>query len=136
MLLLMCVVMMLIKTMWLLPGSSQQWRAAVPSLATSLTGESYAISNETIELTSVFILEIFLYRLEVGTHHWTQCNDTPVKYARFPVTGLIEGRSYTFRVRALNHSGVSRPSRASDTVVAMDPSDRARLRGEGYLNKD
>uniref|UniRef100_A0A9J8DJS3 Myomesin 1a (skelemin) n=1 Tax=Cyprinus carpio carpio TaxID=630221 RepID=A0A9J8DJS3_CYPCA len=74
------------------------------------------------------IIGYFIDRLEVGTHHWTQCNDTPVKYARFPVTGLIEGRSYTFRVRALNNSGVSRPSRASDPVVAMDPSDRARLR--------
>uniref|UniRef100_A0A8C2CA68 Myomesin 1a (skelemin) n=1 Tax=Cyprinus carpio TaxID=7962 RepID=A0A8C2CA68_CYPCA len=74
------------------------------------------------------IIGYFIDRLEVGTHHWTQCNDTPVKYARFPVTGLIEGRSYTFRVRALNNSGVSHPSRASDPVVAMDPSDRARLR--------
>uniref|UniRef100_A0A8C2A5T0 Myomesin 1a (skelemin) n=1 Tax=Cyprinus carpio TaxID=7962 RepID=A0A8C2A5T0_CYPCA len=69
------------------------------------------------------IIGYFIDRLEVGTHHWTQCNDTPVKYARFPVTGLTEGRSYTFRVRALNNSGVSRPSRASDPVVAMDPSD-------------
>uniref|UniRef100_A0A3B3BVT7 Myomesin 1a (skelemin) n=1 Tax=Oryzias melastigma TaxID=30732 RepID=A0A3B3BVT7_ORYME len=66
---------------------------------------------------------------EVGTHHWAQCNDAPVKYARFPVTGLVEGRSYTFRVRALNLAGVSRPSRVSEAVVAMDPSDRARLRG-------
>uniref|UniRef100_A0A3P8UC28 Myomesin 1a (skelemin) n=1 Tax=Amphiprion percula TaxID=161767 RepID=A0A3P8UC28_AMPPE len=66
---------------------------------------------------------------EVGTHHWAQCNDTPVKYARFPVTGLVEGRSYIFRVRALNKAGVSRPSRVSEAVVAMDPSDRARLRG-------
>ncbi|XP_042574349.1 M-protein, striated muscle-like isoform X2 [Cyprinus carpio] len=74
------------------------------------------------------IIGYFIDRLEVGTHHWTQCNDTPVKYARFPVTGLIEGRSYTFRVRALNNSGVSHPSRASDPVVAMDPSDRARFR--------
>uniref|UniRef100_A0A8C2CIA9 Myomesin 1a (skelemin) n=1 Tax=Cyprinus carpio TaxID=7962 RepID=A0A8C2CIA9_CYPCA len=74
------------------------------------------------------IIGYFIDRLEVGTHHWIQCNDTPVKYARFPVTGLTEGRSYTFRVRALNNSGVSRPSRASDPVVAMDPSDRARLR--------
>uniref|UniRef100_A0A3Q3EIP1 Myomesin 1a (skelemin) n=1 Tax=Kryptolebias marmoratus TaxID=37003 RepID=A0A3Q3EIP1_KRYMA len=66
---------------------------------------------------------------EVGTHHWAQCNDAPVKYARFPVTGLVEGRSYVFRVRALNNAGVSRPSRISDAVVAMDPSDRARLKG-------
>lgn len=72
----------------------------------------------------------FLGRCEVGTHHWAQCNDVPVKYARFPVTGLVEGRSYTFRVRAVNKAGVSRPSRVSEAVVAMDPSDRARLRGE------
>uniref|UniRef100_A0A3P8W4N6 Myomesin 1a (skelemin) n=1 Tax=Cynoglossus semilaevis TaxID=244447 RepID=A0A3P8W4N6_CYNSE len=70
------------------------------------------------------ILGYFIDRCEVGTHHWAQCNDTPVKYARFPVTGLVEGRSYVFRVRAVNRVGVSRASRVSDTVVAMDPSDR------------
>ncbi|KAM8838104.1 myomesin 1a (skelemin) isoform 1-T1 [Synchiropus picturatus] len=74
------------------------------------------------------ILGYYIDRCEVGTHHWAQCNDSPVKYARFPVTGLVEGRSYVFRVRALNKQGVSRPSRVSDPVVAMDPSDRARLR--------
>lgn len=68
-------------------------------------------------------------RCEVGAQHWAQCNDVPVKYARFPVTGLVEGRSYVFRVRAVNKAGVSRPSRVSEAVVAMDPSDRARLRG-------
>ncbi|XP_051990095.1 myomesin 1a (skelemin) [Xyrauchen texanus] len=74
------------------------------------------------------IMGYFIDRCEVGTHHWAQCNDTPVKYARFPVTGLIEGRSYSFRVRALNKAGVSHPSRVSDPVAAMDPADRARLR--------
>ncbi|KAG7229011.1 hypothetical protein INR49_013244 [Caranx melampygus] len=77
---------------------------------------------------SSHILGYYIDRCEVGTHHWAQCNDTPVKYARFPVTGLVEGRSYIFRVRALNKAGVSRPSRVSEPVVAMDPSDRARLR--------
>uniref|UniRef100_A0A8C9X8D5 Myomesin 1a (skelemin) n=1 Tax=Sander lucioperca TaxID=283035 RepID=A0A8C9X8D5_SANLU len=71
------------------------------------------------------ILGYYIDRCEVGTHHWAQCNDSPVKYARFPVTGLVEGRSYIFRVRALNKEGVSRPSRVSEAVVAMDPSDRA-----------
>uniref|UniRef100_A0A665WU44 Myomesin 1a (skelemin) n=1 Tax=Echeneis naucrates TaxID=173247 RepID=A0A665WU44_ECHNA len=75
------------------------------------------------------ILGYYIDRCEVGTHHWAQCNDTPVKYTRFPVTGLVEGRSYIFRVTALNKFGVSRPSRVSEAVVAMDPSDRARLRG-------
>jgi len=75
------------------------------------------------------ILGYFVDRCEVGTNHWIQCNDTPVKFARFPVTGLVEGRSYMFRVRAVNKSGMSRPSRASEPVAAMDPADKARLRG-------
>ncbi|XP_066435702.1 myomesin-1 [Eleutherodactylus coqui] len=74
------------------------------------------------------ILGYFIDRCEVGTSHWTQCNDTPVKFARFPVTGLIEGRSYTFRVRAVNKTGISRPSRVSEPVAALDPADRARIR--------
>uniref|UniRef100_A0A8C7KXB7 Myomesin 1 n=1 Tax=Oncorhynchus kisutch TaxID=8019 RepID=A0A8C7KXB7_ONCKI len=75
------------------------------------------------------ILGYFVDRCEVGTTHWSQCNDTPIKFARFPVTGLVEGRSYTFRVRAVNKSGMSRPSRVSEAVAAMDPADRARMRG-------
>ncbi|XP_056155262.1 M-protein, striated muscle [Lampris incognitus] len=75
------------------------------------------------------ILGYFVDRCEVGTKHWIQCNDTPVKFARFPVTGLVEGRSYTFRVRAVNKSGLSPPSRVSEPVAAMDPADRARMRG-------
>lgn len=58
--------------------------------------------------------------------HWFQCNDTPVKFARFPVTGLVEGRSYVFRVRAVNKAGMSHPSRVSEPVAAMDPADRTR----------
>ncbi|XP_051523679.1 M-protein, striated muscle-like isoform X1 [Myxocyprinus asiaticus] len=72
------------------------------------------------------ILGYFVDRCEVGTTHWAQCNDTPVKFARFPVTGLVEGRSYMFRVRAVNKAGMSRPSRVSEPVAAMDPADRAR----------
>ncbi|XP_019943157.2 myomesin-1 isoform X7 [Paralichthys olivaceus] len=75
------------------------------------------------------IMGYFVDRCEVGTNHWIQCNDTPVKFARFPVTGLVEGRSYFFRVRAVNNSGMSHPSRVSEPVAAMDPADRARLRG-------
>ncbi|XP_046879441.1 myomesin-1 isoform X3 [Hypomesus transpacificus] len=75
------------------------------------------------------IMGYFVDRCEVGTTHWSQCNDTPIKFARFPVTGLVEGRSYMFRVRAVNKSGMSRPSRASEPVAAMDPGDRARMRG-------
>ncbi|KAF4089395.1 hypothetical protein AMELA_G00066070 [Ameiurus melas] len=72
------------------------------------------------------ILGYFVDRCEVGTFHWIQCNDTPIKFARFPVTGLVEGRSYIFRVRAVNKCGMSHPSRVSEPVAAMDPADRAR----------
>ncbi|XP_066579524.1 myomesin-1 isoform X2 [Amia ocellicauda] len=75
------------------------------------------------------VLGYFVDRCEVGTTHWSQCNDTPVKFARFPVTGLVEGRSYVFRVRAVNKSGISRPSRVSEPVAALDPADKARMRG-------
>uniref|UniRef100_A0A8C2KNW1 Myomesin-1 n=1 Tax=Cyprinus carpio TaxID=7962 RepID=A0A8C2KNW1_CYPCA len=72
------------------------------------------------------ILGYFVDRCEVGMTHWFQCNDTPVKFARFPVTGLVEGRSYVFRVRAVNKVGMSHPSRVSEPVAAMDPADRTR----------
>uniref|UniRef100_A0AAY4A161 Myomesin 1 n=1 Tax=Denticeps clupeoides TaxID=299321 RepID=A0AAY4A161_9TELE len=72
------------------------------------------------------ILGYFVDRCEVGTTHWIQCNDTPVKFARFPVTGLVEGRSYVFRVRAINKAGMSYPSRVSEPAAAMDPADLAR----------
>lgn len=69
-------------------------------------------------------------RCEVGTDMWVQCNDAPVKVCRYPVTGLCEGRSYTFRVRAVNSAGISRPSRVSDAVAALDPAELRRLQGQ------
>lgn len=65
----------------------------------------------------------------MGTNNWVQCNDSPVKICKYPVTGLLEGRSYVFRVRAINSAGVSRPSRASEAVAALDPADLQRLQG-------
>uniref|UniRef100_A0A8D1UD62 Myomesin 2 n=2 Tax=Sus scrofa TaxID=9823 RepID=A0A8D1UD62_PIG len=75
------------------------------------------------------VLGYFIDRCEVGTDNWVQCNDAPVKICKYPVSGLVEGRSYTFRVRAVNSAGVSRPSRASEAVAALDPLDLKRLQG-------
>ena len=83
-----------------------------------------------IYLTDIFvILYSFFWRCEVGTDNWVQCNDAPVKICKYPVTGLFEGRSYIFRVRAVNSAGISRPSRVSEAVAALDPVDLKRLRG-------
>ncbi|XP_045677304.1 myomesin-2 [Phyllostomus hastatus] len=73
------------------------------------------------------VLGYFVDRCEVGTDNWVQCNDSPLKICTYPVTGLFEGRSYEFRVRAVNSAGVSRPSRASEPVAALDPVDLRRL---------
>ncbi|NWQ78706.1 MPSF protein, partial [Columbina picui] len=72
------------------------------------------------------VIGYFVDKCEVGLEDWVQCNDAPVKICKYPVTGLYEGRSYIFRVRAVNSAGISRPSRASEPVVALDPVDRER----------
>ncbi|KAM8953833.1 myomesin-2 isoform 3-T3 [Pelodytes ibericus] len=73
------------------------------------------------------VIGYFVDKCEVGTENWIQCNDAPVKICKYPVTGLYEGRSYIFQVRAVNKAGISRPSRESIAVAALDPADLARL---------
>ncbi|XP_033944954.1 myomesin-2 isoform X2 [Pseudochaenichthys georgianus] len=69
----------------------------------------------------------FVDRRESGSDAWVQCNDAPVKICKYPVHGLKVGNSYHFRVRAVNSSGVSRPSRKSDKVTALDAAESERL---------
>ncbi|XP_032876566.1 LOW QUALITY PROTEIN: myomesin-2 [Amblyraja radiata] len=73
------------------------------------------------------VIGYFVDRREVDSDNWIQCNDSPVKICKYPVTGLFEGRSYIFRVRAVNKCGISKPSRVTDAVTAFDPADFARL---------
>ncbi|XP_033872956.3 myomesin-2-like [Acipenser ruthenus] len=73
------------------------------------------------------VIGYFVDRCEVGTENWIQCNDSPIKICKYPVHGLFEGRSYMYRVRAVNNKGISRPSRVSEAVAALDPADLARL---------
>uniref|UniRef100_A0A8C3ETD7 Myomesin 2 n=1 Tax=Corvus moneduloides TaxID=1196302 RepID=A0A8C3ETD7_CORMO len=70
------------------------------------------------------VIGYFVDKCEVGLENWVQCNDAPVKVCKYPVTGLYEGRSYIFRVRAVNSAGISRPSRPSDPVAALDPENQ------------
>ncbi|XP_063740294.1 M-protein, striated muscle isoform X5 [Eleginops maclovinus] len=71
----------------------------------------------------------FVDRRESGSDTWVQCNDAPVKICKYPVHGLKVGNSYHFRVRAVNSSGISRPSRKSDKVTALDAAESERLQG-------
>ncbi|XP_058496198.1 myomesin-2 isoform X2 [Solea solea] len=69
----------------------------------------------------------FVDRCEDGSDAWVQCNDSPVKVCKYPVHGLSVGHSYHFRVRAVNSAGISRPSRKSDKVTALDAAESERL---------
>lgn len=40
---------------------------------------------------------------------------------RAEVTGLTEGQWYSYRVKALNRQGASRPSIPTDDILAIDP---------------
>uniref|UniRef100_A0A8C9ZCQ3 Myomesin 2 n=1 Tax=Sander lucioperca TaxID=283035 RepID=A0A8C9ZCQ3_SANLU len=75
------------------------------------------------------ILGYFVDKCEVGTENWTQCNDHPIKICKYPVSGLFEGHSYYFRIRAVNSQGISKPSRMSDPIAALDPTEFERLHG-------
>lgn len=73
-------------------------------------------------------MQIF-HRCEVGTDNWIQCNDHPIKICKYPVSGLFEGHSYYFRVRAVNSHGISKASRMSDPIAALDPTEFEKLHG-------
>ncbi|XP_056105406.1 myomesin-2 [Rhinichthys klamathensis goyatoka] len=73
------------------------------------------------------IIGYFVDRCEVGTENWVQCNDSPIKICKYPVQGLFEGHSYYFRVRAVNSRGIGRPSRVSEPIAALDPTEFERL---------
>ncbi|KAI2657515.1 Myomesin-2 [Labeo rohita] len=73
------------------------------------------------------IIGYFVDRCEVGTENWVQCNDSPVKICKYPVQGLFEGHSYYFRVRAVNSRGIGKPSRMSEPIAALDPTEFERL---------
>uniref|UniRef100_A0A4W5MQW6 Immunoglobulin superfamily member 22 n=1 Tax=Hucho hucho TaxID=62062 RepID=A0A4W5MQW6_9TELE len=42
---------------------------------------------------------------------------------RLQVTGLIEGQWYAYRVKALNRLGASKPCKATDEILAVDPKE-------------
>uniref|UniRef100_A0A8C4SW84 Myomesin 3 n=1 Tax=Erpetoichthys calabaricus TaxID=27687 RepID=A0A8C4SW84_ERPCA len=69
----------------------------------------------------------YVERCERGTAEWVQCNDEPHKLCRFPLQGLTNGKTYYFRVRAVNKVGISRPSMKTEPVTVSDPSEAGRI---------
>uniref|UniRef100_S4RYG4 Myomesin 1 n=1 Tax=Petromyzon marinus TaxID=7757 RepID=S4RYG4_PETMA len=76
------------------------------------------------------VVGYYIERCELGTKNWVKCNDAPVRFTRHPVvTGLTEGKSYQYRVRAVNKAGMGSPSRPTEPIPAVDPADLGKLLG-------
>ncbi|XP_053563150.1 myomesin-3 [Bombina bombina] len=68
----------------------------------------------------------YVERCDVSSNQWIKCNEHPTKICRFPVSGLTEGKTYQFRVKAVNQSGISLPSKASKPVTMKNPDEKQR----------
>lgn len=68
----------------------------------------------------------YIESFDTSTKEWMRCNEIPAKICRYPVSGLIPGHTYQFRVRALNQVGVSHPSKPSDPVTTRDPAQEEK----------
>lgn len=123
-------------------NSTNQALSTSSSLTDSIMTSIYSFLHQSIHKTFLHAsapsnlpfpsFPLFFLRCEVGTENWTQCNDHPIKICKYPVSGLFEGHSYHFRVRAVNSHGISKPSRMSDPIAALDPTEFERLHG-GFI---
>ena len=77
------------------------------------------------------------YQYEQGDGNWISTQSTDITHT---VTGLVNGRSYTFRVRALNRVGPGAASRPSDRVTPARkpdaPTGLSALAGNGFVELD
>nr|XP_008119000.1 PREDICTED: LOW QUALITY PROTEIN: myomesin-3 [Anolis carolinensis] len=78
------------------------------------------------------VLGYFIERCELGTGEWVPCNEALVKTCRSPIMGLTEGKTYQFRVKAVNRAGIGHPSKSSNPVTMTDPNEAKRLMNIPY----
>lgn len=55
-----------------------------------------------------------------NTTKWTKALETKTPKCEARIPDLVEGQKYQFRVKAVNKAGPSKPSQASDTLLAKD----------------
>lgn len=85
------------------------------------------------------ILKYVIEKFEKGGNDWTPVKMCTIKNTEATVTGLFEGETYQFRVRAVNLAGEGEPSGSSKPTVCRpfvttpDPPDKPRL---GVITKN
>ena len=64
-------------------------------------------------------------KCEQGTELWQKCTQAPSPSTSLNVTNLIDGRSYNFRVVAVNDAGESTPALVENYEFSPDSKGRA-----------
>lgn len=89
-------------------------------------------SNSKISISNYIGTPIFLgYIVEKidrkAGGDWTPCNTTPVAGTEHTVSGLANGETYEFRIRAVNEAGPGRPSKSTDPVTCKVMTSKLTL---------
>lgn len=74
-----------------------------------------------------------------GSSEWVPCNNYPTKGTEFTANNLKEGKSYEFRVKAVNDAGpgeASRPSQAQKAELPIVPTSRMNAPQVDEITKD
>lgn len=78
------------------------------------------------------VIGYFIERQSNVSPRWIRVNKAPCEGVSLPVTDLVEGTEYIFRIIAVNKKGESKPSLPSDNVLAKDPFGMLMLMVEIY----
>ena len=60
-------------------------------------------------------------RQDMDSGRWVPCGEAGPEDTEAEVTGLSEGKSYKFRVKAVNNEGESEPLETEEAVMAKNP---------------
>uniref|UniRef100_A0A3Q3FJH5 Fibronectin type-III domain-containing protein n=1 Tax=Labrus bergylta TaxID=56723 RepID=A0A3Q3FJH5_9LABR len=81
-------------------------------------GPAYDLSFSEVRSHSLVLLGYLVDMAKKGSSEFVTLNQEAVSHRYLKVSGLEEGESYVFRVRAINAKGVGKPSQVSEPVCA------------------